>query len=117
VDILVAVVQGNLDRANIEWSSQACVGVVLASAGYPGNYKTGFPIRGIDNLDKDMLVFHAGTRLGKDGIIYTDGGRVLTVAGTGKDMVEAREKVYSNIRNIHFEGCYYRKDIALREVA
>ncbi len=117
VDILVGVVQGNLDRVNIEWSSEACVGVVMASAGYPGNYKTGFPIRGIDNLDEDMLVFHAGTRLGNDGTIYTDGGRVLTVAGRGKDMAEAREKVYGNIPNIHFEGCYYRKDIALREVA
>ncbi len=117
VDILVGVVQGNLDRVNIEWSSEACVGVVMASAGYPGNYKTGFPIRGIDNLDEDVLVFHAGTRLESNGIIYTNGGRVLTVVGMGKDMVEAREKVYGNISNIYFEGCYYRKDIALREVA
>jgi len=117
VDILMAVVQGSLDRVKIEWSSEACVGVVAASAGYPGKYKTGFPIRGIDSVDKDVLVFHAGTRLGNDGIIYTDGGRVLTVAGMGKDMAEAREKVYGNIPSIQFEGCYYRKDIALREVA
>jgi phosphoribosylamine--glycine ligase len=117
VDILVAVIHGNLDRLRIEWSSDACVGVVAASAGYPGNYKTGFPIRGIDGMDNDVLVFHAGTKLGNDGIIYTDGGRVLTLTGMGKDMVEAREKVYSNIPNIYFEGCYYRKDIALREVA
>jgi len=117
VDILIAVVNGNLDHIKIEWSSEACVGVVTASAGYPGKYKTGFPIRGIDSVDKDVLVFHAGTRLGSDGIIYTDGGRILTVTGMGKDMAEAREKVYGNIPNIHFEGCYYRKDIALREVA
>ena len=117
VDILMAIVQGSLNRVKIEWSSQACLGVVLASAGYPGKYKTGFPIRGIDSVDKDVLVFHAGTRLGNDGIIYTDGGRVLAVAGMGKDMAEAREKVYGNIPHIHFEGCYYRKDIALREVA
>jgi len=117
VDILVGVVQDNLDRVKVEWSSEACVGVVAASAGYPGNYKTGFPIRGIDSVDKDVLVFHAGTRLGNDGIIYTDGGRVLTVAGMGKDMAKAREKVYGNIANIYFEGCYFRKDIALREVA
>jgi len=117
VDILMAVVQGSLDEVNIEWSSQACVGVVAASAGYPGKYKTGFPVRGIDSVDKDVLVFHAGTRLGNDDMIYTDGGRVLTVAGMGKDMAEAREKVYGNIRNIRFEGCYYRKDIASREVA
>ncbi len=116
VDILMAVVQGNLDRVKIEWSSEACVGVVMASDGYPGSYKTGFPIQGIDSVDKDVLVFHAGTKLGNDGIIYTDGGRVLTVVGVGKDMAEAREKVYRNIPNIYFEGCHYRKDIALREV-
>jgi phosphoribosylamine--glycine ligase len=117
VDILVAVVQGNLDQVKIEWSSGACVGVVVASGGYPGSYRTGFPIQGIDKVDKGVLIFHAGTKLGNDGIIYTDGGRVLTVAGVGKDMAEARKKVYRNIPNIHFEGCYYRKDIALREIA
>jgi phosphoribosylamine--glycine ligase len=116
VDILMAVVQGNLDRVKIEWSSGACVGVVMASGGYPGSYKTGFPIQGLDSLDKDMLVFHAGTKLGNDGIIYTDGGRVLTIAGVGKDIAEAREKVYRRIPNIYFEGCHYRKDIALREI-
>jgi len=117
LDILWAVVQGNLDRVKIKWSSEACVGVVAASAGYPGSYKTGFPIQGIDNVDKDVLVFHAGTKLGNDGIIYTDGGRVLTVVGMGKDMAEARRKVYHNIPNIYFKGCYYRRDIALREIA
>jgi len=116
VDILMAVVQGDLARLKIEWSSEACVGVVMASGGYPGSYKTGFPIRGIDTVDKDVLVFHAGTKLGNDGIIYTDGGRVLTVAGMGKDIAEGREKVYRNIGSIQFEGRYYRKDIALREV-
>jgi len=117
VDILMAVVQGNLDRVKIEWSSGACVGVVMSSGGYPGSYKTGFHIQGIDNVDKDVLVFHAGTKLGNDGIIYTDGGRVLTVVSVGKDLAEARKKVYRNIPNIYFEGCYYRRDIALREIA
>lgn len=116
VDILMAVVQGNLDRVKIEWSSEACVGVVMSSGGYPGSYKTGFPIQGIDSVDRDVLIFHAGTKLGNDGIIYTDGGRVLTIVGVGKDMAEAREKVYRNIPNIYFEGCHYRKDIALREI-
>ncbi len=116
VDILMAVVEGNLDRLNIEWSPGASVGVVMASGGYPASYETGFPIRGIDSVDKDVLVFHAGTKLGNDGLTYTDGGRVLAVVGVGQDMAEAREKVYRNISNIHFEGCYYRKDIALREI-
>ena len=117
VDILLAVIQGKLDQLTIEWNSEACVGVVMSSGGYPKSYKTGFPIQGIDNVDKDVLVFHAGTKLGNNGIIYTDGGRVLTLAGKGKTMAEAREKVYRNIPNICFEGCYYRKDIALREIA
>ena len=116
VDILLAVIQGNLDQVKIEWSSDACVGVVMASAGYPGSYKKGLPIKGLNEMDKDLLIFHAGTRLGDDGIVYTNGGRVLTVVGIGKDMAEAREKVYSNIPKIYFEGCHYRKDIALREV-
>lgn len=116
VDILMAVVEDNLERVKIEWSSQACVGVVVSSAGYPGSYKTGFPIQGMDSLDRDIMVFHAGTRLGPDGTVYTDGGRVLTVVGLGRDMAEARERVYRNVANIRFEGCYYRKDIALREI-
>ena len=116
VDILMTVVQGNLNRVNIEWSTEACVGVVVASSGYPGNYKTGFPIHGINSVDRDVLIFHAGTRVGSDGIIYTDGGRVLTVVGVDQDIAEAREKVYDNISNIYFEGCYYRRDIALREI-
>jgi len=117
MDALMAVIQGNLDWIKIEWSRDACVGVVMASAGYPGKYKTGFPIKGLGKVDKDLLIFHAGTRLGDDGTIYTNGGRVLTVVGTGKDMAGARDKVYRNLPNVHFDGCYYRKDIALREVA
>jgi len=116
VDILLAVIRGNLDQVKIEWSSGACVGVVMASAGYPGSYKKGLPIKGLNEVNKDLSIFHAGTRLGNDGIIYTNGGRVLSLVGTGKNMAEAREKVYSNIPKIYFEGCQYRKDIALREV-
>jgi phosphoribosylamine--glycine ligase len=86
----------------------------MASAGYPGSYKTGFPITGLDKLDKDIMVFHAGTKVGSDpGQVLTSGGRVLTVAAMGKTLAEAREKVYHNILRIHFEGCHYRKDIAL----
>jgi len=114
VDILLAVINGNLDQINVEWSQDACVGVVMASAGYPGSYKTGFPITGLDELDKDILVFHAGTKLGSEpGQVLTNGGRVLTVVATGKTLAEARQRVYANITKIHFEGCHYRTDIAL----
>ena len=112
VDIMLAVINSKLDQVNIEWSDDACVGVVLASAGYPGSYQMGFPITGLDELDKDILVFHAGTKL-EAGQILTSGGRVLTVVAMGKTLAEAREKVYANIPRIHFAGCHYRKDIAL----
>ncbi len=114
VDIMLAVTNRNLDQINnMEWSEDACVGVVMASAGYPGSYKTGFPITGLNDLDKDILVFHAGTKTGsKPGQILTNGGRVLTVVAMGKTLDEARQKVYANIPRIHFEGSHYRKDIA-----
>ena len=112
VDIMLAVVNENLGQISVEWSDDACVGVVMASAGYPGSYKTGFPITGLDDLDKDIMVFHAGTKL-ESGQVLTNGGRVLTVVAMGKTIAKAREKVYANIRRIHFEGCHYRKDIAL----
>ena len=113
VDIMLAVIDGNLSQINVEWSRDACVGVVMASAGYPGSYHTGLPITGLAGLDKDILVFHAGTKVGSEpGEVLTSGGRVLTVVATGKTIAEAREKVYANISRIHFEGCHYRKDIA-----
>jgi len=113
VDIILAVINGNLSHTNVEWSEDACVGVVMASAGYPGSYKTGFPVTGLDNLDKDIIVFHAGTKIGANtGEVLTSGGRVLTVVATGRTTAEARDKVYSNLPRIHFEGCHYRKDIA-----
>ena len=114
VDIILAVINGDLDQIKVEWSEDACVGVVMASGGYPGSYKTGFLITGLDNLDRDILVFHAGTRLDSGtGQVLTNGGRVLTVIATGKTLNEARGKVYNNIARISFEGCHYRRDIAL----
>ena len=112
VDIMLAVINGNLGQIDVEWSEDACVGVVMASAGYPASYETGFPVTGLDNLDKDILVFHAGTRVGSEGQVLTDGGRVLTVVAMGKNIAEAREKVYHNISRIYFKGCHYRRDIA-----
>jgi phosphoribosylamine--glycine ligase len=117
LDILLAVVNGTLDKIDIKWSEDACVGVVMASGGYPGSYRTGFPIHGLDEIDSDVTVFHAGTKMGAGGQIVTGGGRVLTVAATGKTIAEARRKVYENISRIRFEGCHYRSDIAdIREV-
>jgi len=113
IDIIMAVVDNKLDGVPVKWGKEACVGVVMASAGYPGNYQTGFTISGLKDIDKDVMVFHAGTKAGATpGEVLTSGGRVLTVAATGKDLTEARKKVYNNITRLHFEGCQYRQDIA-----
>jgi phosphoribosylamine--glycine ligase len=112
VDIILAALENRLDKIKIEFDDNTCVGVVMASGGYPGSYKTGYPISGLDDLDKDITVFHAGTKTGKNGEVLTGGGRVLTVVAKGKDLEEARQKVYKNISRINFKDCYYRKDIA-----
>ncbi|MFA7191044.1 MAG: phosphoribosylglycinamide synthetase C domain-containing protein, partial [Dehalococcoidales bacterium] len=70
-------------------------------------------ISGLDDVDHDIMVFHAGTKLNSQGKVVTDGGRVLTVVATGNSIEEARSRVYDNIGRISFKDCYYRKDIAL----
>jgi len=116
VEIMLAVLDGRLDHVKIDWSHDACVGVVLASGGYPGNYRTDLPIGISDRLEKDINIFYAGAAERNDGKIVTSGGRVLTVTATGRTLKEAREKVYRNIPHIDFEGCHFRRDIAAREV-
>jgi len=112
LDIIIAVLDNKLGTVKLEWAEEACVGVVIASGGYPGNYKMGLPISGLNEVDKDIMIFHAGTKAGPKGEVLTSGGRVLTVSALGKDLAEAREKVYKNIDRIRFDGCYYRQDIA-----
>lgn len=114
IDIALAIIQGRLSEVKVEWENPACVGVVMASEGYPGEPKTGRLITGLNDVDKDIMVFHAGTRVGeRPGEILTSGGRVLTVVATGRTLTEDRDKVYANVSRIHFEGCHYHKDIAL----
>jgi phosphoribosylamine--glycine ligase len=113
VDIMLAVINNRLYEMKIEWSENACVGVVMASGGYPGSYRTGLSVSGLSQVAPDVTVFHAGTKLDTSGKVVTNGGRVLVVVATGKTIAEAREKVYNNISLISFEGCHYRKDIAL----
>jgi phosphoribosylamine--glycine ligase len=114
VDIILAVINGTLHQIKIEWLNEFCVGVVMASEGYPGTPKKGLLITGLDKVDSGILIFHAGTKIDRDDQIITDGGRVLTVTATGKTMVEARDKAYANFSRIHFDGCQYRRDIAAR---
>jgi phosphoribosylamine--glycine ligase len=111
LEILLAVVNNRLEGTVVEWSDEACVGVVLASGGYPGPYETGFPIEGLDDVDPDVQVFHAGVKRREDGVVVTAGGRVLTVVATGVTLAEAREKAYRNVERIRFQGVHYRRDI------
>jgi phosphoribosylamine--glycine ligase len=113
LDIIWAVVNGRLHEVQAAWSDEACVGVVLASGGYPGEYRIGFSIYGLEDVDPDVMVFHAGTRLADDDqTVLTAGGRVLTVAATGPTLAAARAKAYDNVARIRFEGMHYRRDIA-----
>uniref|UniRef100_A0A831TCD6 Phosphoribosylamine--glycine ligase n=1 Tax=Thermorudis peleae TaxID=1382356 RepID=A0A831TCD6_9BACT len=98
------------------WQPLVCVTVVVASAGYPGSYRTGFPITGLDRVPDDVLVFHAGTRREPDGTIVTAGGRVLALTATGPTFESARRRVYGAVELIQFEGMTYRHDIGAREV-
>ena len=115
-DVLLACARGNLNPTMVRWKPGSSVGVVIASGGYPGQYTQGLPITGLERVDGDVVVFHAGTKLDAQGNTITAGGRVLNVVATGDSIAEAREKVYSNIPRISFPGMMYRTDIALREV-
>jgi len=110
-EVLWAEANDRLHEVAVEWSDGACVGVVMASGGYPDQYQTGYPIVGLGAVE-DAIVFHAGARLAEDGSVVTSGGRVLTVAAVGANLNEARMKAYRNVQRIHFTGCHYRKDIA-----
>jgi phosphoribosylamine--glycine ligase len=117
LELLVAAARGRLDEAPAPtWRDEAACGVVLASAGYPGPFERGKRITGLETLDPDILVFHAGTRREPDGSLVTTGGRVLTLVALGPTVAAARERVYANVDRVHFEGARYRTDIAAREV-
>lgn len=113
VDIITAVIDERLAEQTIEWSDKKAVCVVMASGGYPGDYEKGKKITGLENMDKDVIVFHSGTKLKTGPVIVTDGGRALGVTALGDTHEEAREKAYRNVARISFEGVQYRKDIGL----
>lgn len=117
VDILIAVIEKNLDKINIEWEDNATVCVVVASRGYPGKYQKGKVISGLERLEKTkkIMVFHAGTKL-EDNKIITSGGRVLGITAWDETISKAREKAYEVVKEIYFEDMYYRKDIAAKAI-
>ncbi len=109
--LLEAAAQGNLQGHKMDIEAGRCVGVVLASAGYPAAYEKGKIISGLDKLNNDTLIFHAGTAK-KDNVLITDGGRVMAVVVRGPSITEAVDKVYREVAKVSFEGMHYRKDIA-----
>ncbi len=114
-DILTACADGSLNPEAVAWKQGFAVTIVAASGGYPGTYKKGLPITGIEEAEKldDIVVFHAGTAM-KDGKLVTYGGRVLNVTAIGDTLEAALEKAYTAIKLIHFDGMHYRTDIGRR---
>lgn len=115
-EIFMAAAKGCLNPAEIRWKkNQTAVCVAAASGGYPGAYTTGKVIHGLDKVEK-ALVFHAGTAINAAGEVMTAGGRVLNVVQLGSNIKEAIDGAYREIAKINFDGMYYRKDIARREL-
>lgn len=115
--VMEACVEEDLGRINLEWSSGACVCVVMASEGYPGHYKTGYEIRGLDEAAKfpHTIVFHAGTRRDGDRIL-TAGGRVLGVTAWADNLRDAIAQAYAAVEVIHWPGAMFRRDIGAKGV-
>ena len=109
-DLMEQALQGAVPIAHrVKPGAATCV--VLAADGYPGTYDKGLPISGLDGLEGDTLLFHAGTASGDNGALLSNGGRVLSVVGLGPDLEQARDRAYANISRIEFPGSFYRKDI------
>jgi phosphoribosylamine--glycine ligase len=115
MDIAMAIVEERLSEIKIEWTPDPAVCVVVSSEGYPGKYRKGDVITGIEdaNAMEGVFVFHAGTSFRDDSIV-TSGGRVLGVTATGKDIAAAKARAYDAVGKIHFNGMHFRKDIADR---
>ncbi len=113
VEIMEAVIDERLDEIEIEWEDNAAVCVVMASGGYPVEYKKGYEISGLDSVG-DLTVFHAGTAL-KGGKIVTSGGRVLGVTAVGKNLDEAIKNAYEGVGKISFKDEFHRSDIGVKK--
>ena len=117
LEMMVAVAEHRLDEITIEWDSRASVCVVMSSGGYPGAYEKGYEITGIEAAEAlgDVKVFHAGTSIA-DGKLVNSGGRVLGVTALGETIADAQRLAYEAAKEIQWQGCYYRRDIASKAI-
>ena len=113
-DALYKTADGRLDEADLIWSDDPAVSVVIAAGGYPGSYRKGDVITGLaEAAEAGAVVFHAGTAF-KDGAVVSAGGRVLGVSARGKTIQEAIANAYKGVEKIHFDDCFSRKDIGAK---
>lgn len=112
MEIVLAVTEERLDTVDIRWKDGAALTVVAASGGYPENVIKGYPIT-LGEFSSDLILYHAGTAY-KDGALVTNGGRVFALTALGKDIADARRKVYAEIDKISFKDMRYRKDIGIK---
>jgi phosphoribosylamine--glycine ligase len=110
VDLFMAVVDRNLHEVQVKIKNLWSICVVLASSGYPHDYKTGEHIQIKEALSSDTMLFHAGTKM-EDNKLVTAGGRVLNVVNVSENLKVAKQKVYEEIKKIHYSGMFYRRDI------
>jgi phosphoribosylamine--glycine ligase len=113
VRLMLEAARGDLSPVGeLDWDPRPCVGIVVASGGYPDSYETGFPIDGLATIPPGVIVFHAGTRYLPGQGLVTAGGRVLTLVALGDTLAEAREAVLGTIGRVRFNGAFHRRDIA-----
>lgn len=115
LEALLKACDGKLKEVQLQWRPEAALTVVMAAKGYPGSYKKGSVIQGIQNV-QTAKVFHAGTATDATGQLVAAGGRVLNVTALGKDVAEAQANAYKGVNQIQWEDGFHRKDIGWRAV-
>ena len=109
-DVLEALLAGELNKVDLRWHSGASVCVVLAAGGYPGSYRKGEVVAGLDKMPENVLAFHAGTGIENDRVV-TAGGRVLGITALAEDIPAAIDLAYRGVSQVQFAGMHHRKDI------
>jgi phosphoribosylamine---glycine ligase len=115
LELMIAAEMGDIAGREVTWSADKAVCVVLASEGYPESSSSGDEISGLEDIPAGVYIYHAGAEE-RDGKLYTAGGRVLNVVGTGPTIIEARARAYAAVEQIHFDGMQYRTDIAMEAI-